>query len=447
MHTFVVDNTNLSDRKVAISKLKMVVGALLLPIFGILACAGTAYAAPDSLVVSATVEPQIETFNAPMIDRIAIRTNALDWMLTVPNIAFEMDLNGSEFNNITVGMSAKYNWNTLHFNRSTDKTYAPPAAYNLLDIRPEVRYWYRTRQAVRKKGDWSVESILKNRKSPKTWRANYVGAYANYGTYTFKFGKKGMQGHAFGVGASTGYSLPMYEYKNGAVDVELGFSVGLQLCTRDMFAHNPDGYFYAPVKEGTKGLHMTPFPVVSDMRVAFVWRHKSIKDKVKEDVERSKVKAAFNTNEVDYNYNDFTKARYDEDLANTMSSRERTALMANDTLYRKGYMKNLDGQEETLKGRVPIVFSDEFKTDPRVHAIVKEYEAKLYKLIEKRKKDAIRKFEKEWAEQKAEKAKSQAAAEKAAGDKAGDAEKPKKAPKEEKVKEPKPEKEKRPNKK
>ena len=121
--------------------------------------------------------------------------------------------------------------------------------------------------------------------------------------------------------------------------------------------------------------------------------------------------------------------------------------MANDTLYRKGYMKNLDGQEETLKGRVPIVFSDEFKTDPRVHAIVKEYEAKLYKLIEKRKKDAIRKFEKEWAEQKAEKAKSQAAAEKAAGDKAGDAEKPKKAPKEEKVKEPKPEKEKRPNKK
>jgi hypothetical protein len=214
-----------------------------------------------------------------------------------------------------------------------------------------------------------------------------------------------------------------------------------------MFAHNPDGYFYAPVKEGTKGLHMTPFPVVSDMRVAFVWRHKSIKDKVKEDVERNKVKAAFITNEIDYNYNDFTKARYDEDLVNTMSSRERTALMANDTLYRKGYMKNLDGQEETLKGRVPMVFSDEFKKDPRVHAIVKEYEAKLYKLIEKRKKDAIRKFEKEWAEQKAEKAKSQAAAEKAAGDKAGDAEKPKKAPKEEKVKEPKPEKEKKPEKK
>ena len=424
---------------------KSAAGAILLTIFGIVMYSTTASAAADSLSVSTPVQsqnqPAYKPETTPFADRIAIRTNALDWMLTIPNISFEADLSGSEYNNLTLGLSAKYNWDTWHYNRNTGRPYAPPAAYNLLDIRPEVRYWYRTRKAPRTKGPWSVENFLKNRKSPKTWRANYVGAYVNYATYTFKFGKKGMQGMAYGLGASTGYSIPMYEYKNGAVDVELGFSVGLQLCTRDMFLHNPDGYFYTQVMEGTKDLHLTPFPVVSDMRVAFVWRHKSIKDKVKEDVEKNRVKAYFNSILGDYNYNDCSKSRYDEDLTNTLSSREKARIMQSDSLYRAGFMKNIDTQEETLRGYVPMQFSDEFKTDPRVHAIVMEYEAKLYKLIEKRKKEAIRKFEKEWAAEKAEKAKAASEAKKDAPE--TEKTKPQKQDKEKKADDPKPEKQKK----
>ena len=69
---------------------------LLLPFFGIFACLGTAVAAPDSLRVE-TPETDIELVKSPLIDRIAVKTNAFDWMLTVPNIGFEMDLSGSEF--------------------------------------------------------------------------------------------------------------------------------------------------------------------------------------------------------------------------------------------------------------------------------------------------------------------------------------------------------------
>lgn len=428
-------------------KLKSAVGAILLTIFCIFGCSTTAYAAADSLVVSAkTPAPaDFKIEQSPLIDRIAIRTNAFDWMLTIPNIAFEMDMSGSEFNALTLGVSAKYNWNTWHYNLNTDRTYAPPAAYNLMDIRPEIRYWYRTRKAPRIKEKWNIESFLKDRKNPKTWRANYIGAYVNYATYTFKFGKKGMQGQAFGLGASTGYSLPMYEYKNGSIDVELGFSVGLQLSTRDMFLHNPDGYFYTQVIEGTKGLHLTPFPVVSDMRVAFVWRHKSIKDKVKEDVEKNRVIRAYNMIEGDYSYDAYTKEWYDENLTNTKSSREKAQIMANDSLYRSGFMVELDKQEEQFNSQVPMAFSDEFKADPRVHAIVMEYEEKLYKLIAKRKKDAIRKFEKEWSEHKAEKAKTEADAKKAAEKDAPKEEKvkPQKQDKEKKADDPKPEKQKK----
>ena len=154
------------------------------------------------------------------------------------------------------------------------------------------------------------------------------------------------------------------------------------------------------------------------------------------------MKRVFNTIESDYNYNDQSKSRYDEDLKNTLSNRDRERIMANDSLYRAGFMKNLDEQEATLRGYVPMQFSDEFKQDPRVYEIVKEYEEKLYKLITQRKKEAIRLFEKEWAQAKsgAAKAKAEAAKAKAEAEKKAKADAPKDAAKEKVEKTPKQEK-------
>lgn len=378
---------------------KKTIGVFLCVAFAVL-CPSAVRAAADSLYVGGGND----SHRVPLADRFAVRTNAFEWLLTIPNAAVEFDLTGSEFNSMTIGLSAKYNWNTSH-------TYSPPAVFNLFDVRPEFRYYFRTRP-VRHAGNGrqDLESFLKDRKirrdrngnemGVKSWRAHYVGAYLNYGTYAFKLGRKGYQGNAFGIGLSAGYSIPMYEYRNGAVDVELGFSAGLQVCTRDLFVHNPNGYFYTKVEEGSKPLHLTPFPVVSDVRVAFVWRHKSIKDKVKEDADRNRVKRYFNTIVGDYNYNDFTKASYDEYLENTKSGRERRDIMASDSLYRAGFEARLDEQEAALRSYLPNAFPGEFKSDSRVLQIVNGYESQLEKLIIRRKKKAMADFLSEWEKSK-----------------------------------------------
>lgn len=78
-----------------------------------------------------------------------------------------------------------------------------------------------------------------------------------------------------------GYGIPLYQYEKGAVDLDLGMSVGLALTKYDAFAHNPDGDYYTVLPESSKGLHIVPFPVISELKVAFVFRKRSIDDKYK----------------------------------------------------------------------------------------------------------------------------------------------------------------------
>ena len=91
-----------------------------------------------------------------------------------------------------------------------------------------------------------------------------------------------------------------------------------------------------------------------------------------------------------------------------------------------------------MRGNVPKAFSDDLKSDPRVYEIVKGYEEKLDELITKRKKDAVRQFEKEWAAARSGAAKAEAKAAKEAEKAAEENGEPK-----EKVKKEKKEKEKR----
>ena len=345
-----------------------------------------------SVLVSAQEDGGKEQEDALFIDRIAVRTNAVDWLLTIPNIGVEFDLTGSEFNSMTLGLSAKYNWNTSH-SYDLSHNYAPPTVFNLFDVRPEFRYYYR---AVDKgtfgSRKWSVDKLLKEQKHPKPWRAYYVGAYVNYGTYALKFGEKGSQGNVAGFGATAGYAIPMYEYKKGAVDVELGFSVGLQFASRNMFTHNPDGFFYTHVDGGKEKMGFTPFPVVSDLRVAFVWRHTSIKDKVKTDEERMIIKEHYNTILVDYTYDACTKAAYDEVVK---SDRRYKEIMANDSLYNAGFVAMLNTQKAQLEANLMSAFPDGFRTSAHSIEIVEAYEAKLAARIESGWKKAMAAFRSE----------------------------------------------------
>ena len=389
------------------------------------------------------------------VDRFAFKTNALEWLITIPNFGVEFDLSGSEYNSMTVGLTAKYNWNTTHKYDTWSQGFnpGPPSVFNILDIRPEFRYYYRTKTLRKKTADkFDLERLLKERKHPRPWRAQYVGAYVNYGNYALKFGERGYQGDVYGLGASFGYGLPLYEYKKGFIDVELGLSVGLQLAVKDVFVHNPDGFVYMKVTSESKGIHLTPFPVVSEMRVAFAWRSKSIKDKVKEDRDKKRVKSYYESkikNDRIQPLLDLDKEFYDTHLSNVMKPWEVPAFKANDSLYRAGFDKLLKETADREVQQIASAFPSDMEQHERadIRAYVEELKVELQELIAKTAKDTKRKFDKEYGAAKAAKAKADIKAQKEnAEQKSEDGakeKKVKKAPKEKPEKEPKADKKKK----
>ena len=379
-----------------------------------------AYASSESVTAGEGSSASVSSKNS-LLDRFAFKTNALEWLITIPNFGVEFDLQDSEYNNMTVGLTAKYNWNTTHnFDSwSQELNPGPPAVFNILDIRPEFRYYYRTVKATSKKKNannkFDIERFLKEKKNARPWRAHYVGAYVNYGNYALKFGQRGYQGDVFGLGASAGYALPMYEYKRGFIDVELGFSVGLQLAVKDVFVHNPDGFVYMKVTSESKGLHMTPFPVVSEMRVAFAWRSKSIKDKVKEDKDKKRVKNYYETRVKGDRIQpllDLNKEFYDTHISNVMKPWEVSGFMANDSLYVAGFDALLKETADREVQQIASAFPSDMEQHERqdIRDYVQELKVELQELIDKTAKETKKKFEKEYGTLKAEKAKADAKA-------------------------------------
>ena len=375
------------------------------------------------------VEEEEKVVKSPGIDRWAFRTNALEWLLTIPNFGVEFDLVNSPYNKWSLGLTAKYNWNTAHM-------YAPPTVFNLLDVRPDVKYYFRTTQRGDKKVDDDGKKINYGPfavKNPKTWRAYYLGGYANYANYTFKLGKTGHQGYAIGLGAQFGYAVPLYQYKKGAIDVEFGVAAGFQVATHDRFEHNPDGYFYTKLDERSKGLHFTPFPVVSELKVAFVWRHKSIKDKVQEDEEKKKMEERIDRarKQISEPFID-AKSKFDEQLGWTMDESDIKKLMANTEAYKSSFEQYINDEATRLRESTIPNFKIDEKMKDKLSQEMEEYIVK-----------ALKEFNKTVG-LPSKGAKKPAKAEAPKPEKAKDAKSEKvKEAKPEKVKEPKPEKEKK----
>lgn len=247
-------------------------------------------------------------------ERLDFRTNAVDWGLTIPNISVEFTLPNvyhfsnrkpGEHRNVnlkkdslaliattaskrTIGLSIKWNWDTSH-------EISPPQVFNVFDARVEWRQYFRTRKL--KSSDLSKNPDLKTRlnqrvfttkrMNPRMHRAYYWGIYAHGSTYSFKFGKEGKQGSAYGAGLSFGFSTPLYGYSTGYVDFELGGSVGLIYNSYDVFTHDPESNVYAfnPAKSKSG---IVPYPVITDLRVAFVYRFMSVANKFQKTATRRK---------------------------------------------------------------------------------------------------------------------------------------------------------------
>ena len=71
-------------------------------------------------------------------ERLSLRSNAVDWLLLVPNVGIEYDILSTNWNRWSVGLNLRYNWQTSH-------TYKPGLVYNVAEARLEVRTYYRIR--------------------------------------------------------------------------------------------------------------------------------------------------------------------------------------------------------------------------------------------------------------------------------------------------------------
>ena len=76
----------------------------------------------------------------PFSDRWSIRTNAIDWITTVPNVAVEFDISDSVYNRWALGAGLKFNY----IPSSTD--FAARFTYKIAEARLEARRYFRSYQ-------------------------------------------------------------------------------------------------------------------------------------------------------------------------------------------------------------------------------------------------------------------------------------------------------------
>lgn len=259
------------------------------------------------------------------IDRWSFGTNALEWLLTIPNFRVSFDVTPSQYNHHVAMLGVKYNWNTFH-------NTVPYYVFNVLDIRPEYRRYFRT---VKRDPGKPVPWYSLFRNNPRPWRAYYVGAYADYSYYSIKPGQYGWQGWSVGVGLSGGYEIPLYTYKKGAVDLDLGFSLGVLATSNKAYVLGSDGFHYQGAPQQDK-----PFlilPMLTELRAVFSWRHLSVSNKYKEedpmDDRVRKARQAIDEDIPGYTVESFWESRND---------REKKEFRQSDSLYRARYFKYVD---------------------------------------------------------------------------------------------------------
>ena len=206
-----------------------------------------------------------------LADRLSLRTNTIDWLLLMPNFHIEYEIGNTNWNRWTLGLGVRYNWQTKH-------SFKPAQVYNLAEVRAEVRHYWHTRQvdpvylpAHGKHNYWGklISTRRSKVKHPNT--TYYRGAYVALSKYSFLLTKDGFQGKALTAGFTYGIIKPLYVFSNGhSLDLDLGISVGLCYTQYNKYYHDRESDCY-PITE-RKDWHLLYYPVLSDARIALVYR-------------------------------------------------------------------------------------------------------------------------------------------------------------------------------
>ncbi len=200
-------------------------------------------------------------------DRIAVKTNAADWLITVANIGVEFDLGNTNYNRWTVGMNLRGNWQTKH-------NIKPGMVFNIFGVRLEGRNYWRMRKEDEKYFPHHTKTLDKifsrrraNPKHPLT--TYYLGGFAAYDNVSFMlFGNKGYQGSVLMGGVSAGFVRPLYEFANkNSLDLEVGFYAGIAKIDFEAYGYDRESNCYPYGGKGKKIL-----PVLNDVSVSLVYR-------------------------------------------------------------------------------------------------------------------------------------------------------------------------------
>lgn len=201
-------------------------------------------------------------------DRLALRTNGVDWALLIPNIGMEFDLGNKNWNRWSIGVNLRDRWQSTH-------TYKPYFVYNLMEVRMDVRHYWRPRQISDKlpRHKHFIDRLFSHRhtrvKHPQL--AFYRGIYVSYSDFSFKVKNTGQQGRVMAAGFTYGFVKPLYIFKSGnSLDFDMGLSFGAAYAKIDKFTHDKENDCYPLSEEGKwKLLH---YPVPTELRLGFVYR-------------------------------------------------------------------------------------------------------------------------------------------------------------------------------
>ena len=198
-------------------------------------------------------------------ERLSLRTNAVDWLLLVPNFGIEYDFGNLNYNRLSIGLNFRYNWQSSH-------TFKPGIVYNVAEIRAEVRNYYRIRllsnyiETPKKKWQRLISPRKEVSRHPTT--TYYWGGYFSYNNFALKLGKEGKQGNAMTGGVMWGMLKPLYEFSNGnSLDLEFAAAAGITYAKYDCFEHDSFNDYYPKTGHGS-----TIMPTINELRVGFVYR-------------------------------------------------------------------------------------------------------------------------------------------------------------------------------
>ncbi len=204
-------------------------------------------------------------------ERFAVRTNIVDWALTVPNVGFEYDLRRENWNRYAINLNLRYR-------PETTGTFVKPIVFNIFEATVEGRMYWSERRAeangyMRRHSSW-IDKLFSCRNmapSHPNW-IFYRGAYVSYADYSLYLKRwDGWRGRAVLAGVTWGVVKPLVTFQSGnSVDMEFGLSAGLCYTQYDTYRHDYDLNAYYDT--GHKGWHFKKYPVVRDVHAAVVYR-------------------------------------------------------------------------------------------------------------------------------------------------------------------------------